>query len=106
MPFGFIVMQLVFFALPVGAVAFFGWLGLRYVRARERDVGARLKAESSGRADELARLRDAMLELRSDVHGLRERQEFVERLLESPRSGDCAGAGSDTTTRTPGRSQS
>lgn len=45
MPFGFIVMQLVFFALPVGAVAFFGWLGLRYVRAGERDIGARLEGE-------------------------------------------------------------
>lgn len=100
MPFGFIVMQLVFFALPVGAVAFFGWLGLRYVRARERDIGARLEGES-GRADELARLRDAVLELQSDVHALRERQEFVERLLESPRSADRARAGSDTTTSGP-----
>lgn len=83
MVFGFMFMQLLFFALPIGAVAFFGWLALRYVRTRERDAGARIE---SVRSDELARIEDAVLALQSDMHSLRERQEFVERLLERPRS--------------------
>lgn len=89
MPVGFMLMQLVFFALPVGAVAFFGWLALRYVRAREQDVGAHVEA---ARADELARVQDMIVELQSEVHALRERQEFVERLLERPRSDRAVSA--------------
>lgn len=92
---GFMLMQLLFFVLPVGAVAFFGWLALRYVRARERDAGARVE---SGRADELARLEEAVLALQSEVHALQERQEFVERLLERPRSDPATSTGSTTAT--------
>lgn len=83
MPPGFILLQIIFMALPVAALGFFGWLALRFVRARERDAG-RLEAV---RPDELARLEDAVLGLQSEVHAIRERQEFVERLLERPRDG-------------------
>ena len=82
MPPGFIFMQLVALAVPVGALGFFGWLALRFVRAREREAG---RIEPS-RPDELARLHEAVLALQSEVQALRERQEFVERLLERPRS--------------------
>jgi cell division protein FtsB len=82
MPPGLILLQLVSFALPIGAVAFFGWLGLRYVRARERDVSARL---DSVRQSEVARLQDTVLALQTEVQTLRERQDFVEKLLERPR---------------------
>lgn len=83
MPIGFMFMPLIFFGLPIATVGFFGWLALRYVRARERDVGAHVE---SARSDELTRIEDALLALQSEVHSLRERQEFVERLLERPRS--------------------
>ncbi len=74
-----VLVQLAFLAVPVGGIAFFGWLGLRYVRARERDVGARVESVRPG---ELTRLEDAVLALQSEVHSLRERLEFVEKLLE------------------------
>jgi hypothetical protein len=82
MPAGFLFVQLVFAAVPIGALAFFGWLGLRFVRARERESAARL---GTARPEELARIQDALLSLQTEVHALRERQEFVERLLERPR---------------------
>jgi len=82
MPPGLFVVQMLFAAVPVGALVFFGWLGLRYVRARERDVVGRLETAS---AEELARLQDTVVTLQTEVHTLRERQEFVERLLERPR---------------------
>jgi hypothetical protein len=82
MPIGFMLVQLLFLAVPVGALGFFGWLALRYVRARERDVGGRLEA----RPDELARLNEELQALQSEVSGIRERQDFVEKLLERPRS--------------------
>jgi hypothetical protein len=70
-------------ALPVGAVAFFGWLGLRYVRTRERDAAARVDAVPPG---DLAHLHDLVASLQTEVHALRERQDFVERLLDRERS--------------------
>jgi hypothetical protein len=79
----FPLMSLVFAAVPLGGLVFFGWLGLRFVRARERDVAGHLEAAS---AEELTRLQDTVVNLQSEVHALRERQEFVERLLERPRS--------------------
>jgi hypothetical protein len=69
--------------IPVGAVGFFGWLALRYVRARERETTNRI---SSPPSEELARLQDAVTSLQTDIHALRERQDFMERLLERPRS--------------------
>jgi cell division protein FtsB len=80
---GWVFLNLLFLALPLAALGFFGWLALRFVRARERDV-ARLDGV---RTDELARLEDAVLVLESEISALRERQDFVERLLERPRPG-------------------
>jgi hypothetical protein len=80
---GWVFLNFLFFALPLGALGFFGWLALRFVRARERDV-ARL---DSLRTDELARLQDAILVMESEISALQERQDFVERLLERPRPG-------------------
>jgi len=79
---GFLLVQMMLAAVPLGGVVFFGWLGLRFVRARERDVAGRLEAAS---VDELARLQDTVVSLQSELQALRERQEFMERLLERPR---------------------
>lgn len=83
MPPGFVFFQLLFMAVPIGALGFFGWLGLRFVRARELDAAR--NSGASVRPDELQRLQDTVLSLQAEVHSLRERQEFVERLLEKPR---------------------
>jgi hypothetical protein len=80
---GWVFLNFLFFALPLGALGLFGWLALRFVRAREQDV-ARL---DSLRTDELARLQDAILVMESEISALQERQDFVERLLERPRPG-------------------
>lgn len=74
---------LIAMAIPLGALGFFGWLALRFVRARERDAGVRV--EPGARPDELERLSETVQALQSEVHTLRERQEFVEKLLERPR---------------------
>jgi hypothetical protein len=81
-------MPLIAVAAPLGGLAFFGWLGLRFVRAKERDAGARIENMSPG---ELARLQETMLAFQSELHALRERQEFVERLLERPRQDKLPG---------------
>lgn len=75
-------MQLLFMTVPIGAVGFFGWLALRFVRARERDVAMRIAPPPS---DELVQLREAVFSLQSELHTLRERQDFMEKLLERPR---------------------
>jgi len=80
---GWLFLNLLFLALPLGALGFFGWLALRFVRARERDV-ARLDGL---RTDELARLQEAILVMESEISALQERQDFVEKLLERPRPG-------------------
>ena len=82
MPVSFVVMQFLALAVPVGALGFFGWLALRFVRAKERDAGR----IDTVRPDDLSRIQDAMLALQSEVAQIRERQEFVEKLLERPRS--------------------
>jgi hypothetical protein len=82
MPPGFMLLQLLFLLLPVGAGVFFGWLGLRFVRARELEAGRR---GGGAKADDVARLEDAVLSLQSEVQSIRERQEFVEKLLDKPR---------------------
>lgn len=69
--------------LPVGAIGFVGWLALRYVRACERQAAGR--AELPAHEREVVRLRDEVMTLQSEVESLRERHEFVERLLERPR---------------------
>jgi hypothetical protein len=69
--------------LSVGAVGFFGWLALRYVRTRELDTVNRV---DSIPASELAKLQDVITSLQSEVSAIRERQEFLEKLLERPRS--------------------
>ena len=84
MPPGLMFFQLLFMAVPVGALGFFGWLALRFVRARELDAARGVGA--SVRPDELQRLQDTVLAVQSEVQALHERQEFVERLLEKPRS--------------------
>jgi hypothetical protein len=67
---------------PAGAVVFFGWLALRYVRSKERDSASGINTVLPS---EVAKLQDIVTSLQSEVQGLRERQEFVERLLERPR---------------------
>jgi hypothetical protein len=84
MPPGFMFLQLLFLTLPLAALGFFGWLALRFVRAREREAGNRLPPAHT---DDLERLEEAIHSLQSEVASIRERQEFVEKLLEPPRSG-------------------
>jgi hypothetical protein len=72
---------LMYLIVPVGAVGFFGWLGLRFVRAREREA---LRADGSD-ASEVRRLQEQVEVLQTEVDAIRERQEFVERLLDRPR---------------------
>jgi len=83
MPPGFMLIQLFMIAIPVGALGFFGWLALRFVRAKEVDAANKL--EATVRPDELARLQDTVATLQAEVHGVRERQEFIEKLLDRPR---------------------
>ena len=78
----FALLQLVFLIVPVDAMGFLGWLALRFVRARERDVATRVEG---ARPEELARVNDAILALQSEITTLRDRQDFVERLLEKPK---------------------
>jgi hypothetical protein len=82
MPPGFLVFQLLTLTVPLGALGFFGWLGLRFVRAREREAAGRIDVAAP---QEVAQLREAVNALQSEVHALQERQDFMERLLERPR---------------------
>jgi cell division protein FtsB len=84
MPIEMILLQLVFLAVPVATVGFFGWLALRYVRSREREAEVR-RIEPS---DHVEGLRESVETLKAEVRLLRERQEFIEKLLERPRSMD------------------
>jgi hypothetical protein len=78
----FALLQMVFLLVPVAAMGFFGWLALRFVRARERDAATRVEG---ARPEELARVNDAILALQSEITSLRDRQDFIERLLEQPK---------------------
>jgi hypothetical protein len=73
--------------LPLGAVGFFGWLALRFVRAREREA----LREGNVDSPEVRRLREQVESLQTEIDGIRERQDFVERLLERPRTGTQGG---------------
>ena len=84
MPPGLILFQLVMLALPVGALGFFGWLGIRFVKAKEREAANRLGA--TPHPDLLDGLQEAVAALQAEVHGIRERQEFIEKLLDKPRA--------------------
>lgn len=72
--------------IPLAAVVFFGWLGLRFVRAKEQ---ANLTAGAGGAAGpsraELARIEETLDAVQREVQALQERQAFVEKLLERPR---------------------
>ncbi len=68
------------FLFPLAAVVFFGWLGLRFVRAKEQ--ANQLPGASRG---ELSRIEETLETLARDVQALQERQTFVEKLLERPR---------------------
>jgi len=70
------------FLLPVAAVVFFGWLGLRFVRAREQ---ANLMTGPGASRAELTRMEETLETLQREVQALQERQTFVEKLLERPR---------------------
>jgi len=89
MPPGMMFLPMLSLLVPIGAMGFFGWLGLRYVRARERETTNRVAGPSS---EELTRLQDVVTSLQSEVHSLRERQDFMERLLEQPRSGSTSSS--------------
>ena len=66
---------------PIAAIVFFGWLALRYVRAREQDSLGR----PAGSTVELTRIEETLETLQREVQALQERQAFVEKLLERPR---------------------
>jgi hypothetical protein len=78
---GISLFYMLFNLIPIGAVVFFGWLGLRFVRARERDSLHNTSSEGS----DVRRLEDLVHDLQAEVHSIRERQEFVEKLLERPK---------------------
>ncbi len=67
---------------PAAAVVFFGWLGLRFVRAKEQANQVTGQAASSA---ELARIEETLESLQHEVQALQERQTCVEKLLERPR---------------------
>ena len=75
-------MFLIPFLVPLGAIAFFGWLALRFVRAKEQ---GNLPVGPSASRAELGRIEDTLETLQREVQGLQERQAFVEKLLEGPR---------------------
>ncbi len=68
------------FLFPLAAVAFFGWLGLRFVRAKEQ--ANQLPGAARG---ELARIEETLESVQRELQALQERQAFVEQLLERPR---------------------
>ncbi len=68
--------------IPAAAVVFFGWLGLRFVRAKEQ---ANALARPGAPPAELARIEESLEMLQRDVQALQERQGFMEKLLERPR---------------------
>lgn len=78
----FLLLNFLVLALPVGTVAFFGWLALRFVRAKER---ANLVEPPGAPRGQLARIEDSLEALQREVQSLQERQTFVEKLLERPR---------------------
>lgn len=75
---------LFYFLVPLGAVGFFGWLALRFVRARERDS---LHGAPSDSGD-LRKLEDHVQDLQAEIQSIRERQDFMEKLLERPGNGE------------------
>lgn len=85
-PPGFLLMQLLAVAVPLGGVGFFGYLALRFVRAKERETALRSAARPAD-GGELARIDDTLAALQAEVRELRENQRFLERLLEKPRPG-------------------
>ncbi len=76
------LMFFIFPLVPIAALVFFGWLGLRFVRAKEQDA---LGRGSAGGSTELARIEETLETLQREVQALQERQTFVEKLLERPR---------------------
>ncbi len=72
------LLGLIYFLAPAGAAVYFGWLGLRFVRAKER------AAELRGDRSDLLRLEEQMRELRTEIETLRDRQDFTDRLLQRP----------------------
>jgi cell division protein FtsB len=85
LPIGIIIMQILALALPVGAVGMFGYLALRFVRAKEHEAALRGSARQD--ADTLDRLTATVSALQAEVTELRDNQRFLERLLEKPRPG-------------------
>lgn len=74
------IILLVRFLAPLVGIALFGWLGWRFVRARERAL------ETGIANDEIARLHEVITGLQTEIHGLRERQDFTEKLLDRPQA--------------------
>jgi len=70
--------------LPFAAAAYFGWLGLRYVRAKEQANQIARGGLAPDRG-ELGRIEESLETLQRDVQALQERQAFMEKLLERPR---------------------
>ncbi len=71
---------------PIAAVVFFGWLGLRFVRAKEQaTLGAASAAGAAASRAELARIEESLDAVQHELQKLQERQTFVEKLLERPR---------------------
>ncbi len=69
---------------PLAALVFFGWLGVRFVRAREQaNEIARGGAAPGG--GQLGRIEETLEALQQQLQALQERQAFVEKLLERPR---------------------
>ncbi len=68
--------------IPTAAVVFFGWLGLRFVRAKEQ---ANALSRPAAAPAELARIEETLELIQREVQRLQERQTFVEKLLERPR---------------------
>lgn len=77
-----VLFGLLYTLVPLAAVVFFGWLGLRFVRTRERESLAR---GGTTARDELMRLEEQVQSLQSEVQSLHERQAFMEKLLERPK---------------------
>ncbi len=68
------------FLFPLAVVGFFGWLGLRFVRAKEQ--ANQLPGASRG---ELSRIEETLETVQRELQALQERQAFMEKLLERPR---------------------
>lgn len=77
-----LMVGLLYSAIPLGTLVFFGWLGLRFVRTREHESLARGSAVTR---EELMRVEEQVQALESEIRSLHERQAFTEKLLERPR---------------------